>query len=58
MQPDVLFHRPIPPIPNIDPEYVPPDHNDDDDKMTDPPEPYRHPEGDPPPGPLVHAWFV
>lgn len=54
MHPDVLFHRPYPPIP--DPEYVPPDPDEDDDNPVDPPEPYRHPEGDPPPPePPVHA---
>ncbi|ARK83690.1 hypothetical protein BOC40_25530 [Burkholderia pseudomallei] len=40
MHPDVLFHRPYPPIP--DPEYVPPDPDEDDDNPVDPPEPPVH----------------
>ncbi|MDN7673074.1 hypothetical protein QZM22_11220 [Burkholderia oklahomensis] len=59
MQPDILFHRPNPPISDIDPEYAPSDHDDDDSEPSDPPEPHRHPVGDPPPpDPPIHVWFV
>ncbi|MGZ2749493.1 hypothetical protein [Burkholderia stagnalis] len=48
MDPDPLtrLHRPEPPLPDVEPDPVPPDENDD--LPPDLPEPYRHPEGDPP----------
>ncbi|RQR62767.1 hypothetical protein DIE19_11250 [Burkholderia sp. Bp9126] len=47
MKPDPLtLHRPEPPLPNVVPDPVPPDENGD--LPPDMPEPYRHPEGDPP----------
>ncbi|CAN0627876.1 conserved protein of unknown function [Burkholderia multivorans] len=41
-----LLHRPHPPMPEMEPDLVPPEH--EGDPPPDLPEPYRLPEGDPP----------
>jgi hypothetical protein len=43
----ILLQCPEPPMPDVVPDPVPPGH-DGDDLPPDLPEPYRHPEGDPP----------
>ena len=48
MDPDLIMHAPEPPeppVPDIDPDPVPPDPGE---LPPDIPEPYRHPAGDPP----------